>query len=467
MSHRFFIILCLWALLPHVYGENVKIIEQTFFPPGKNVQPYQYVSFEVPPKTTSLKVEYSYDKNENTIDIGIFDTRGIGKEGFRGWSGGKRSEFMISQSQATPGYLPGPLYQGEWQVILGLYKIASQGAKVRLKITFNQISPKIDSSFSPWDPRLVLQDKAGWYKGDLHMHSEHSDGKQSISELVKMAEAKGLDFLGFTEHNTSSHHLEIPKHVNDKVLLIMGEEVTTTKGHANVWGLPQGHWVDFRMDRLFDINDTIREVHQVGALFCINHPFAFCSGCPWEFENAQNYDCMEVWNGFWDPTDYLAVDMWASFLRKGKKTVIVGCSDSHEPSFPIGDPTTHVYANNLSQKSILEGIRQGNVYITANPLGPTLDFQAHVASKKPVRMGDTLELRQKTKVNFTIRYQGKGEGKVRVLGKEGEVFSKPASAMNSTEIFSLLVEQDSFFYLEVADGFFMYALSNPIYVELK
>jgi hypothetical protein len=51
----------------------------------------------------------------NALDIGMFDDSGIGlgnARGFRGWSGGARTSFAISATDATPGYLPGPVHAG-------------------------------------------------------------------------------------------------------------------------------------------------------------------------------------------------------------------------------------------------------------------------------------------------------------------------------------------------------------------
>src|SRR4029453_9224891 len=109
-------------------------------PPGANESRYVYVPFDVPPHTVRVKVIYRYDRanGSNTIDIGLFDARSTGSDtdpnGFRGWSGGRRSEFFVSRSEATPGYLPGELPAGKWCIILGLYQVAPAGVDVSYKI---------------------------------------------------------------------------------------------------------------------------------------------------------------------------------------------------------------------------------------------------------------------------------------------------------------------------------------------
>src|ERR1044071_9088626 len=85
-------------------------------PEVKRNSDYRYVPFTLPHPATRLHVSYRYaatssaDANEPmVIDLGLFDPRGSefpGGAGFRGWSGGARSEFTITASEATPGYLP-------------------------------------------------------------------------------------------------------------------------------------------------------------------------------------------------------------------------------------------------------------------------------------------------------------------------------------------------------------------------
>ncbi len=82
---------------------------------------FVYVPVEVPSGVRELHVSYTYDRPAvpagtagNALDIGLFDERGteLGGRGFRGWSGGARTEFFVRADDATPGYLPGPVRPG-------------------------------------------------------------------------------------------------------------------------------------------------------------------------------------------------------------------------------------------------------------------------------------------------------------------------------------------------------------------
>src|SRR6266508_1845738 len=115
-------------------GEQTRSVTGTLPP---DVADWFYLPVDVPRGVRELEVVYSYDRPQvppgakgNALDIGIFSPAGTqlgNQRGFRGWSGGFRDRFTINASAATPGYLPGPIEPGRWQLILGPYTVARQG----------------------------------------------------------------------------------------------------------------------------------------------------------------------------------------------------------------------------------------------------------------------------------------------------------------------------------------------------
>ena len=90
--------------------------------------PWHYLPVEVPPGTGGLRVEFDYDRGDGTVlDLGC-----LGPGGFRGWSGGARGSFVITRDAATPGYLPGELEAGTWQVMIGVHRVPPDGVGYRL-----------------------------------------------------------------------------------------------------------------------------------------------------------------------------------------------------------------------------------------------------------------------------------------------------------------------------------------------
>src|SRR5580693_7303824 len=89
---------------------------------------WHYLPVEVAPGTAGLRVDLEYERADGAVlDLGC-----LGPGGFRGWSGGARRSFVIGQDAATPGYLPGELEPGEWQVIIGLYQVPPGGVEFRV-----------------------------------------------------------------------------------------------------------------------------------------------------------------------------------------------------------------------------------------------------------------------------------------------------------------------------------------------
>ncbi|WSF35990.1 hypothetical protein OG625_33360 [Streptomyces sp. NBC_01351] len=207
-------------------------------PPG--APDFVYVPLDVPLGVRELRVSYRYDKPPtppgtpgNALDIGLFDQRGtaLGRRGFRGWSGGTRSEFFVRADDATPGYLPGPLEPGRRHVALGPYTVAPQGLpyEITAVLTFGEPASPAPVTYPP--ERVPGRGRA-WYRGDCHVHSVHSDGRRTPTEIAGLARAAGLDFINTSEHNTHSSHTAWAGACDQGLLVLTGEEVTTRTGHV-------------------------------------------------------------------------------------------------------------------------------------------------------------------------------------------------------------------------------------------
>jgi len=61
-------------------------------------------------------------------------------------------------------------------------------------------------------------------KADLHVHSTVSDGSESMEAIVCLAEAKGLDAVVFTEHDTLTHLERLPQ--SAKIQVMGGIEIS-------------------------------------------------------------------------------------------------------------------------------------------------------------------------------------------------------------------------------------------------
>ena len=122
-----------------------------------------------------------------------------------------------------------------------------------------------------------------------------------------------------------------------------------------------------------------------GLLNSLNHPLLV----PWswldEATGLENLHCLEIWNdpGWSDnaQANPQTVDLWTQWLNAGYHITAIGGTDYHQPRFKPGYkepqrlslPSTYVYAEELSGKAILEGLRRHRTYVS---MGPQVTFQA-------------------------------------------------------------------------------------------
>ena len=72
-------------------------------------------------------------------------------------------------------------------------------------------------------------------KADLHIHSTVSDGSDSIEEIIKIAEKKGLDAIAITDHDTLSHCLRIDRLKDTtRVKVLGGIEISAVDPENNL-----------------------------------------------------------------------------------------------------------------------------------------------------------------------------------------------------------------------------------------
>jgi PHP domain len=331
---------------------------------------WHHLPFEVPRRAYAVRVELEYDRAGAVIDLGC-----LGSAGFRGWSGGARRHFVITGDAATPGYLPGEPEEGQWQVMLGLHRIPPEGADYRVTIEVSTTPGELvpDDPPEPMPPlterppRRILPATAGrqWLAGDLHSHTVHSDGVMTVPELARFAAGRGLDFLAVTDHNTISHHPELPAAAAmHGICLLAGQEVTTAAGHAGALG--DVGWIDFREPP----DDWLQACEQAGGLMSVNHPYG--GQLSWIAPMKRRPPLLEVWHWSWLDTRWtMPLGWWQAWYPAA---IPVGGSDWHRPGSdaPPGLPTTWVEAEDADPAAVLEALAAGRTAISADRDGPVL-----------------------------------------------------------------------------------------------
>lgn len=410
---------------------------------------YLYLPFEVPKGDISrIDVSYRYSKG-SIIDLGLLDPNVVAfpsRTGFRGWSGSARASVFVASDEATPGYIAGEIPAGTWQIMLGLAKIAPEGCHYEVKLCFdNGVRPVFNTPVY----QRVRKPFAGWYKGDLQSHSYYSDALGSVEDLLMVAKERELDFLAVTDHNTHSHHYKLAELSSNDLLLIPGEELTTYRGHANVWGL--NGWADFRIHHDSDLDTLIDDIHARGGLFSVNHPKALpeCLGCDWDYAIPERADSLEAWQGPWMLKNWESLVRYDEVLKQGRRLTLVGGSDRHQPGYPdndplvlqLGSPSTFLYLEELSVLAVLKAIRQGQAFVSESPQGPRLELRVGEAV-----MGQCVEVGKDYEVSAHVAF-AKGD-RLYWLGTEGVIRQKLVEHDDFTDIFNWRA-QGSYLRLEV------------------
>jgi hypothetical protein len=458
---------------------------------GTQNKTWQELPFEVPVGIHRISVDFTYTGRENktALDLGIADP-----QRFRGYSGGNKSHFTIGESDATPSYLPGAIMPGTWKLLISVPNIrAAENSKYRAEIRFN--SKVEDEGFAQGPLETGLR----WYRGDLHMHTAHSDGSCASQSgrrvpcpafvTLQASAAHGLDFIAITDHNATSHYDEMRElqPYFDHLLLIPGREITTFWGHFNIFGTMQ--YIDYRAvtGGPRDINSIVRDVRATGGIASVNHAEApsgeVCMGCRWEPPSPVDmslFTGVEVINGGSRPLSSAA--FWDRQIAAGLRLTGIGGSDSHNgaalPGEPgaVGWPTTAVEASELSVSAILDGIRRGRVFIDLTASRDKLldidaeDTSAPKSDTSHAQMGGSLDAPSGHSILFHVRVTACQACAIHLFldGKESPAL--PGTAVNSSsESLPFRWASDGhrhWMRVEVRDTEGRLALvSNPVYIN--
>jgi len=108
-------------------------------------------------------------------------------------------------------------------------------------------------------------------KADLHIHSNYSDGRPTIQEILDYVEEKtDLNVIAITDHDTAEGALlasQLIKKKRYRFELIVGEEVTSLEGHII------GLFLSKTIPPGMAAHQVLKEIHSQGGLAIAAHPF--------------------------------------------------------------------------------------------------------------------------------------------------------------------------------------------------
>jgi hypothetical protein len=107
-------------------------------------------------------------------------------------------------------------------------------------------------------------------KADLHIHSNFSDGQNSIEEILEFVETKtDLDLIAITDHDTIEGALLAQKIVKDKNYrfdVVVGEEVSTKLGHI------VGLFLTKQINPDMTLSKTLEAIRAQNGIAVVSHP---------------------------------------------------------------------------------------------------------------------------------------------------------------------------------------------------
>jgi len=207
------------------------------------------------------------------------------------------------------------------------------------------------------------------YVGDLHIHSNYSDGKNSVKEIVLAARNVGFDFIAITDHNQvegSKHAKLLVEKIGLGLLVISGEEISASWGHLLALKIQK------QIPHEITPQEVCEDAHQQGGYVFASHPYWLDTRE--EFWNKGLFDSLlvkkdidgfELINSSGIPSsDNLPVIQKYYSLRLQKKFYpVIGNSDAHEVKSLGKVIRMYVLAESLTEGQIIKAILEGRCVI--------------------------------------------------------------------------------------------------------
>ena len=222
-----------------------------------------------------------------------------------------------------------------------------------------------------------------WIRGNLHTHTDVSDGSHSLKEVVdlyihscryKAAPWMQYRFLAITDHTTSGKKEMYRPIVNpdpdieNEYILIEGRE--DSFGH-HILGI--GCRMTFQEDIIRknhadytpeDYQRVIDEIVKDGGIAILAHPhWRFADYFSGEMAAAlDRYTAIEIINGdrFSGP-GHLATDVWDAALTAGKRVWCTGNDDFHDVR-DMHNAWNMVLVKEQTKEGVMEALRRGSLY---------------------------------------------------------------------------------------------------------
>ena len=195
-------------------------------------------------------------------------------------------------------------------------------------------------------------------KIDMHVHTNYSDSKGTVEDVIRIAKDRGLNGMAITDHNTLEG-AKVAMAMQNELIIIPGEEIKTENGEILAFGIKEAVPEDL------PIEEAIHSVHLQEGLVFIPHPTIPLFGKLKELDMRRlPIDGLEVFSAISPMADHYASKNIAIAERLGL-SMIAG-SDSHFPE-TVGDAYTIIDTEEATLPSILKALRLGKTELFCRP----------------------------------------------------------------------------------------------------
>ncbi|MEM4723069.1 MAG: PHP domain-containing protein [Desulfurococcaceae archaeon] len=132
-----------------------------------------------------------------------------------------------------------------------------------------------------------------WFKADMHIHSIHSDGRNSPREIINYALYRDLKIISITDHDTFQGSIVArteAKALSNEILVVTGIELRSDRGDILLYCYEP-------IDTPREISLLIDYAHENNCIVVPAHPFdLFRYGIGDAIRYYNGWDGIEVWN---------------------------------------------------------------------------------------------------------------------------------------------------------------------------
>lgn len=216
-----------------------------------------------------------------------------------------------------------------------------------------------------------------WAKGNLHAHTNNSDGDSPPQDVIKWYQEHGYQFLAITDHGKMTD--PIPLDAPNGFVFITGEELDVKGAKKPIHGC--GFGISAAIDNTenlatpaLSIARMVEDIRKSGGIPQVNHPNFGWSFGHRELLPLEGPYLMEVFNGHPAVNNagncvFLPVEQtWDILLSEGKTVYATATDDAHhykefkDAAANPGRGWVYVHVPELTPEAVLDSLAKGDFY---------------------------------------------------------------------------------------------------------